>query len=58
MKKPPDEDQWEELKLYNRCTCLEYDWEEIPCPFILDIFEEEENCTCCPFHQQQCGDDI
>ena len=58
MKKPPDEELWEELKLYDRCTCNEFNWEESICPFLFEIYDEEYLCTCCPFHQQACRDDI
>ena len=42
----------------NCCTCDE-GWNEHPCPYRQDIFDDSETlCTCCPTCQQNCADDI
>jgi len=56
--KPPNEETWEELKLYDKCTCKDYEWEITICPYVADIYDENIECNCCPYHQQRCGDDI
>jgi hypothetical protein len=51
---PPEEEHWEELGLYDRCTCLEYEWVTI-CPYSADVWEELHGCECCPYHAQECS---
>ena len=54
---PPDEEQWEELGLYDHCTCYIYNWETI-CPYDYEMYDEERECECCPFHSRGCFEDI
>ncbi len=53
-KNPPDENEWEALGLYDRCTCLEYEWEDDICSYSHQIFDDESLCKCCPYHHQEC----
>lgn len=57
-KKPPNECEWEELKLYDRCTCNEYNWEEQPCSYMEELHNKQCFCTCCPHHIRECMEDI
>jgi len=55
---PPEEDKWQELRLYDRCTCLEYDWQPYICPYACEFYDDEAECTCCPYCENNCGSDI
>lgn len=48
--KPPD-DVTDEY-----CTCDLYDWPEHSCPFACEILgiDDEDYCTCCDYHYQEC----
>jgi len=50
---PPDEELWDELGLEKRCTCSEYDWKTI-CPYGADVWDEANECECCPYHAEEC----
>jgi hypothetical protein len=53
LKPEPSEEDWEEMGLYDRCTCLEYEWDTI-CPYSADVWDELLECECCPYHSQEC----
>ncbi len=40
------------------CTC-DREYEEHTCPFSEEINDDHESlCTCCPYHEQQCREDV
>ncbi len=42
-----------------RCTCAECEWDWHPCPFQQDVEGNDEDfCSCCPFCEAACADDI
>lgn len=53
----PSEDDIQRLGLDKFCTCDVYDWDTI-CPYLEDVYDELEECGCCPYHARECGDDI
>lgn len=43
----------------DECTCDKIEYEEHICPFQCEIHDDQEfKCNCCPYHTQQCADDI
>ena len=42
----------------NRCTCDEHYWDSHTCPYHTEINDDDSECNCCPYCEQQCADDI
>lgn len=47
--------------LENHCTCKDFSWDEIQCPYALEFAnnrDEVEYCMCCEFCASNCANDI
>ena len=42
----------------DKCTCDTEEYEEHPCPFSADVYDEEKTCSCCPHCYDQCVESI
>jgi len=44
----------------DRCTCEEFYYEAHSCPYEADVNNDpnDEYCTCCPYCEQECSDNI
>jgi len=43
--------------LLNQCTCELFEWAPHCCPFELEIYDNDEQCNCCPSCTLDCDND-
>lgn len=40
------------------CTCESEEHDSHMCPYAMELYDSEEECTCCPYCEEQCAQDI